>query len=105
MSGERLLHVEFHDDYCDPSQGIKEIETEQDVLQVGVSLEIFDFIKASQQTGTIKEVYTIGDYDMPPDEVCHSYTLNQFENKYRMEFFNSENQSFILDLDFLNLCN
>lgn len=99
MSGARLLHVDFHDDYCDPMQEIKTIETEQDALQIGESLEIFDFIKASQQTGTVKDVYTIGDYDMPPDEVYHSYTYNQFENEYRMEFFNSGNQSLILDLD------
>ncbi len=103
--GARLLHVDFHDDYCDPSQVIHKIDTEQDALQAGEGLEIFDFIRAAQQTGTIKDVYTIGDYDRPPDEVCHSYTLNQFENEYRMEFFNSESQSLILDLDldFFNL--
>lgn len=99
MSGARLLHVDFHDDYCDPMHEIKTIETEQHALQIGESLEIFDFIKASQQTGTVKDVYTIGDYDMPPDEVYHSYTYNQFENEHRKEFFNSGSQSLILDLD------
>ncbi|WP_079708727.1 hypothetical protein [Paraliobacillus ryukyuensis] len=47
----------------------------------------------------------IGDYNSPPDEVFHSFTLNQFEIEHRMEFFSPENQSIILDLDldFFNL--
>lgn len=101
----RLLHVDFHDDYLEPIEDIKELTTKQDALNIGEKLEIFEFIKASQGTGTIKDVYMIGDYDRPPGEVFHSYTLNQFEHEHRMEFFSPENQSIILDLDldFFNL--
>lgn len=103
--GARLLHVDFHDDYLEPLKEIPEVKTEKDALRIGEKLQIFEFIRAGEKTDTIKEVYMIGDYDSPPDEVVHSYTLNQFENEHRMEFFRPENQSFILDLDldFFNL--
>jgi UPF0489 domain len=104
-SKARLLHVDFHDDYLEPLEKITEVETEQDALKIGEELEIFEFIRASQETGTIKDVYMIGDYVRPPKEVSHSYTLNQFEYEHRMEFFRPINKSFILDLDldFFNL--
>lgn len=103
--GAKVLHVDFHDDYCDPNEKIEEIKTKEEALKVGEELEIFEFIKAAKKTGTIKDVYMIGDYKMPPGDVIHSYTYNQFENEHRMNFFQAEDQSYILDLDldFFNL--
>lgn len=105
MTNARLLHVDFHDDYFDPDLDIEIIETKKQAINVGESLSINNFIKASIQTGTIKDVYTIGDYTKPSSEVIHSYTYHHFEDEHRLEFFSSENQSFILDidLDFFNL--
>ncbi|WP_181351304.1 UPF0489 family protein [Thalassobacillus sp. CUG 92003] len=103
--GARLLHVDFHDDYLEPNWRVPEVKNEREALILGEKLEIFEFIKAAEATNTIKEVYMIGDYDNPPEDVIHSYTYHQFENEHRMEFFRPVNQSFILDLDldFFNL--
>jgi hypothetical protein len=104
-SGATLLHVDFHDDYCKPLEKVRKVETKEEALRIGEELEIFEFIKAAEGIGTIKDIYMIGDYNSPPEGVFHAYTLNQFENEYRMKFFNNENTSFILDLDldFFNL--
>ncbi|SIS66660.1 UPF0489 family protein [Salimicrobium salexigens] len=103
--GAKLLHVDFHDDYSEPSQRLNEIETKEEAIRIAETLTITEFIKAAEKTGTIKEVFSIGDYEKPSDEICHSYTYNQFEYEYRKEFFRTEGQSFILDLDldFFNL--
>jgi|GEM_PF-4040192 len=103
--GATLLHVDFHDDYCEPLEKVTKIETRDRALQIAKDLEIFEFIKAAEGTGTIKDVFMIGDYNQPPREVFHSYTYNQFENQYRMDFFKNEKESHILDLDldFFNL--
>jgi hypothetical protein len=93
-----LLHVDFHPDYFETLYKLPSFETEDEVIQVGEKLQIFEFIKAAEQTGTIKDVYMIGDYEKPPKEVFHSYTYNQFENEYSGAFF-KEDRSLILDLD------
>ncbi|UAL46797.1 UPF0489 family protein [Sutcliffiella horikoshii] len=99
LPGARLLHVDFHDDYWDPEETI-EINTEQDAILAGKKLNIAEFIKAAESTGTIKDVYMIGDYSMATQKkVVHSYSYYQFENEHRLNFFQPENQSFILDLD------
>jgi UPF0489 domain len=98
-SGAKLLHVDFHDDYCEPLEKVTKVETIDEALQIAEDLEIFEFIKAAEETGTIKDVFMIGDYNSPPNGVFHSYTYNQFENQYRMDFFKNENEDHILDLD------
>lgn len=106
LPGARLLHVDFHDDYCETGNRIDEIKTVEDAILAGGKLEIFDFIKAAESTGTIQDVYMIGDYDRHPSpNVIHSYTFYQFENEHRLKFFQPENQSMVLDLDldFFNL--
>lgn len=82
-----------------------EVKSKQDALKTGEKLHIFEFIIAAEETGTIEDVYMIGDYDRPAGNVIHSYTYNQFETEHRMKFFRPECQSFILDLDldFFNL--
>lgn len=102
----RLLHVDFHDDYCSPYGKIPKVKTVENAHEIGEQLQIFEFIKAAEETGTIGDVYMIGDYDNKlPSNVVHAYTYNQFEKEHRLEFFRPDNQSFILDLDldFFNL--
>lgn len=101
-SETKLLHVDFHDDFLEPTSDIdvSNIRSEKEALDIASQFEIFEFIKPSIRTGTIGEVYMVGDYDRPPTGVHHSYTFNQFENEYRKCFFtNDEKHSYILDLD------
>ncbi|MDQ0884762.1 UPF0489 family protein [Peribacillus sp. V2I11] len=107
-SGAKLLHVDFHDDYLAPSseKNISDIHSKEKALQVGAELDIFDFIIPAEETGTVKEVYMIGDFEKPSNEVYHAYTYNHFMDEHRKEFVkDDEHHSYILDLDldFFNL--
>lgn len=100
-----LLHVDFHTDYLEPIFEMPIIKTECEAKGIASLLDIAEFIRAAEKTGTIDNVFMISD-DGIDDRECNytrAYTFNQFENEFRMKFFersiNENNDNYILDID------